>query len=61
MLRLAGLRNPDIRAVLEMGYLFEEPFVVDSNKIADKLGLRATPLDLALAETLAAYRGDPRG
>ncbi len=61
MLRLAGLRNPDIRAVLEMGYLFEEPFVVDSSKIADKLGLRATPLDLALAETLAAYRGDPRG
>jgi nucleoside-diphosphate-sugar epimerase len=61
MLRPAGLRNSDIRAVLEMGYLFEEPFVVDSSKIADKLGLRATPLNLALAETLAAYRGDPRG
>jgi len=61
MLRLAGLRNPDIRAVLEMGYLFEEPFVVDSSKIADKLGLHATPLDQALAETLAAYQGDPRG
>jgi nucleoside-diphosphate-sugar epimerase len=56
LLRLAGLRNPDVRAVLEMSYLFEEPFVVDSSTIADQLGLHATPVEQALFETLATYR-----
>jgi nucleoside-diphosphate-sugar epimerase len=56
LLRLAGLRNPDTRAVLEMDYLFEEPFVVDSGKITSKLGVTATPLPQALDETLATYR-----
>jgi nucleoside-diphosphate-sugar epimerase len=56
LLRLAGLRNPDVRAVLEMSYLFEEPFVVDSSTIADQLGLHATPVEQALDETLATYR-----
>jgi hypothetical protein len=31
--------------------------VVDSTRIVDKLGVRATPLDEALSETLASYRG----
>jgi nucleoside-diphosphate-sugar epimerase len=56
LLRLAGLRNPDTRAVLEMDYLFEEPFVVDSGKITSKLGVSATSLPQALDETLATYR-----
>jgi hypothetical protein len=29
---------------------------VDSTKIAVRLGVKATPVDQALAETLAAYR-----
>jgi nucleoside-diphosphate-sugar epimerase len=40
----------------EMRYLFEEPFVVDSSRIAEKLGVRATPAEQALRETMAAYR-----
>jgi nucleoside-diphosphate-sugar epimerase len=56
LLRLVGLRNPDLRAVLEMGYLFEEPFIVDSSKITSKLGVSATTLPQALDETLATYR-----
>ena len=56
LLRLASLRNRDVRAVLEMGYLFEEPFIVDSSKITTKLGVSATPLPQALDETLATYR-----
>jgi nucleoside-diphosphate-sugar epimerase len=56
LLRLIGLRNPDVRAVLEMSYLFEEPFVVDGSKIADKLGVHATPIERALEQTLATYR-----
>ena len=39
-----------------MQYQFEEPFIVDSSKIATKLGVQATPTDQALADTLATYR-----
>ncbi len=46
-----------MRELVELQYEFEEPFVVDSSKIATKLGVQATPLDQALAETLASYRG----
>lgn len=56
LLRLVALRNADVAGILEMAYLFEEPFVVDSTKIADRLGVRATPYEEALARTLAGYR-----
>jgi nucleoside-diphosphate-sugar epimerase len=39
-----------------MQYQFAEPFVVDSGKITDKLGVEATPLEQALADTLRSYR-----
>ena len=35
---------------VEMRYLFAEPFVVDSSKIADELGVVATPVEQALAD-----------
>ena len=54
LLRLAGVRDPAVRAILEMGYLFEEPFVVDSSKITERLGLRATPVEEALERTARA-------
>jgi hypothetical protein len=41
---------------VEMQYQFEEPFIVDSSKITNKLGVEATPVDEALAETLRTYR-----
>jgi nucleoside-diphosphate-sugar epimerase len=56
LLRTLGLFNPTVRELLEMQYQFEEPFIVDSSKIADKLGARATPIELALAHTLSSYR-----
>ena len=56
MLRALGLFNPTVRELTEMQYLFEEPFIVDSTKIANKLDAHATPLDQALAETLATYQ-----
>jgi hypothetical protein len=43
-----------------MQYQFEEPFIVDSSKIAGKLDVHATPMDQALAETLGAYRHGQR-
>ena len=38
-----------------MQYQFEEPFIVDSSKITNTLGVHATPVEQALADTLAAY------
>ncbi len=60
LLRLAALTNPTVRELLEMQYQFDEPFIVDSRKIATRLGVRATPIDRALASTLAGYRGPAR-
>jgi nucleoside-diphosphate-sugar epimerase len=57
LLRALGLANPTIRELVEMQYQFDEPFVVDSSKIASKLGLLATPVNQALADTLETYRG----
>jgi nucleoside-diphosphate-sugar epimerase len=56
LLRVAALANRTLRELLEMQYQFDEPFIVDSSKIATKLGVHATPVEQALAETLAAYR-----
>jgi nucleoside-diphosphate-sugar epimerase len=59
LLRALGVTNPTIRELLELQYEFQEPFIVDSTKIATKLEVHATPLDQALAGTLATYRTSP--
>jgi nucleoside-diphosphate-sugar epimerase len=59
LLRALGVFNPTLRELVEMQYEFLEPFVVDSSKIATKLNLHATPLDQAVADTVASYRGKP--
>jgi nucleoside-diphosphate-sugar epimerase len=56
LLRAIGVVNPTVRELLELQYEFQEPFIVDSTKIATKLDVRATPLDQALADTVATYR-----
>ena len=56
LVRIAALANRTLRELLEMQYQFEEPFVVDSAKIATKLGVRATASEQALAQTLDSYR-----
>ncbi|KRE31188.1 NAD-dependent epimerase/dehydratase family protein [Agromyces sp. Soil535] len=55
VVRAVGLVNPTVRELAEMAYEFEEPFVVDSSRIAS-LGVRATPIAEALERTLEAYR-----
>ena len=56
LLRALGVVNPLMRELVEMQYEYQTPFIVDSSKIADNLGLHATPLEHAIAETLASYR-----
>lgn len=58
MLLLAGLVVPPAREMIEMAYEFEEPFILDSSKIERAFGLRPTPLEEALAETVAWWRED---
>jgi nucleoside-diphosphate-sugar epimerase len=56
MLFLAGLFSPPAREMMEMAYEFEEPFVLDSSAAESAFGLRPTPLDEALARTVAWWR-----
>jgi nucleoside-diphosphate-sugar epimerase len=56
VLRALGVLNPTVRELVELQYEFQEPFVVDSSKIATKLDVHATPLEQALADTVASYR-----
>lgn len=55
LLHAMAVTSPVVRELLEMQYQFEEPFIVDSSKITRRLGLAATPLDQAIAETLLSY------
>jgi nucleoside-diphosphate-sugar epimerase len=56
LLRAMGLVNPTMRELVEMQYQFAEPFIVDSSKITNKLGVQATQVEQALADTLRTYR-----
>ncbi len=56
MLALAGLFVGPAREMVEMSYEFEEPFLVDSSRFERAFGLGPTPLDEALAATVAWWR-----
>lgn len=53
LFRAAGLVSPLMRALAEMNYLFEVPFVPDDRAIRETLGVTHTPLDEVIAHTLA--------
>jgi nucleoside-diphosphate-sugar epimerase len=59
-LRALGLVNPMIRALAEMAYEFDEPFVLDTSKYQSTFGAAGTPLAGAIASTVAWYR-NPTG
>jgi hypothetical protein len=48
VIRAIGLVNPEIREVVEMGYQFHRPFVLDSRAAEETFGLRPTALADAL-------------
>ncbi|MCA9882294.1 MAG: NAD-dependent epimerase/dehydratase family protein [Anaerolineae bacterium] len=56
ILRIMGLFQPMVAEVYEMLYEFEEPFVLDHSKFDAAFGDISTPLDEAIAETVAYYR-----
>ncbi|MCY7418714.1 MAG: NAD-dependent epimerase/dehydratase family protein [Chloroflexi bacterium] len=56
MLRLIGVFSPSVRELSEMMYEFEEPYVVDDQRIRQAFGLAETPLGEALALTAGWWR-----
>jgi nucleoside-diphosphate-sugar epimerase len=56
--RALGLFSPMMRGLAEMTYEFEEPFVLDTTKYRSTFGTAVTPLNSAIAETVAWYRSD---
>ena len=59
LLRAVGLTNPLMRELVEMQYEYEAPFIVDSAKITDKLGVRPTAVRQAIADTHAGDGPQP--
>ena len=59
---LSGLAlvSPTLRAVREVRYQLEEPFVLDDSKFSEAFGARTTPHDEAIRQTLAWYRDKAR-
>lgn len=56
VLRGGGLINRDVRELAEMLYQFTDPFVMDSRRSEQALGVTATPLPTAAAETVRWWR-----
>ncbi|WP_246456248.1 hypothetical protein [Nocardioides mesophilus] len=50
LLRLLGLVVPAMRPLLDTGYQFERPFVVDDSAARQRFGIEPTPWPVLLAE-----------
>ena len=59
MLTIGGLFIPEAKETVEMMYEFDRPFIVDSSKFEKTFGLKATPMQEAIKETVAWYRSHP--
>lgn len=55
-MKVIGLGYPLLRELAELGYQLERPFVLDSTASENKLGLHPTPLDEAIAGTVAWWK-----
>ncbi|MFZ5920240.1 MAG: NAD-dependent epimerase/dehydratase family protein [Chloroflexota bacterium] len=53
MMRLIGLFKREVAETVEMLFQWTRPFEVDTSKAEKALGLKATPMDEAIRETLA--------
>lgn len=59
MVGLLGVFSPVMRELKEMLYEFTDDFVTDSTRFEDSFDLHATPLDTALADTVAWWKAPP--
>ena len=56
LLRALGLFAPMMRELIEMGYQWESPFVLDDSKFCARFGFGATPIDEQIATTVTWIR-----
>jgi nucleoside-diphosphate-sugar epimerase len=56
LLRLMGLVSPTLREFPEMMYEFTQPFIVDSSDFEQTFGMTATPLEVAIPETVTWFK-----
>ncbi|MFD0889918.1 NAD-dependent epimerase, partial [Streptosporangium algeriense] len=56
VLRAGGLVSPMLAELEELRYQFVRPFVMDSSDFQTTFGVRPTPMDEALAATIAWWR-----
>jgi nucleoside-diphosphate-sugar epimerase len=56
LLRAIGRVHRDTRELAELSHQFTAPFVLDSSASEERLGLKPTPFDAAIRETLAWWR-----
>lgn len=55
-LRLAGLFSPTARAMIEMQYQWQRPFILDSTAATVAFGIKPTAIDEALRESIDSLR-----
>jgi nucleoside-diphosphate-sugar epimerase len=60
MMRIGGLFIPEAKESVEMMYEFDQPFVVDSSKFEKTFGIKATPMQEAIRETVIWYKSHPQ-
>lgn len=56
LMRAVGLVHRDTRELAELSYQFTRPFVADSTASEERLGLRPTPFDVAVKETVTWWQ-----
>jgi nucleoside-diphosphate-sugar epimerase len=56
MLRIFGLFSTLFREMVEMNYQYTHDYVLDSSKFERTFGLKPTPVEQGLAETVASYK-----
>jgi nucleoside-diphosphate-sugar epimerase len=56
VLWMGGLFDPNARGFREMAYQFDRPFVLDSSAATRTFGLRPTPLETVLSESVAQFQ-----
>lgn len=61
MVSALGLFVPTLRELVEMFYEFTQPFIMESDKFTRAFGVEATPLAVAVRETLAWVRAQSAG
>jgi nucleoside-diphosphate-sugar epimerase len=59
IIALAGRFDENLRELREMLYQFERDFVMDSGRFESTFGIRPTPLDESIRQTIGWYRSRP--